>query len=72
MRDFSGSKSSLNTPKTTPYLFQSRHGVWYARVVVPKGSYEGAKRSELRRSLGTKCHREAIQRSWRVLEELTS
>ncbi|WP_169308251.1 site-specific integrase [Ferrimonas aestuarii] len=63
--------SEHSARRDTSYLIQSRHGIWYARIVVPKDSPLRNSRSELRRSLKTRCYREAIQRSWSVLAQLT-
>ncbi|ADN75330.1 integrase family protein [Ferrimonas balearica DSM 9799] len=64
---------ALNPSKSSelPYLFQSRHGIWYARVVVPLELREALGRREFRQSLKTRCRREAVQRSWTVLDRLS-
>lgn len=52
-----------------PHLWQSRHGVYYFRIVVPhtvRAILRSAPR-EIRRSLGTRCRKEALrlaQASW--------
>ena len=55
---------------SSPYLFQSRHGVWYARVVVPEEKRGVIGKGELRKSLATKDRFEAVRRSWEVLKLL--
>ncbi|WP_028110231.1 tyrosine-type recombinase/integrase [Ferrimonas futtsuensis] len=72
MRAKQASVQAKKHPHSAPYLFQSRHGIWYARVVVPKDSPLRSTKSEIRQSLRTRCYREAVQRSWLVLEQLTS
>ncbi|MCH4293660.1 site-specific integrase [Shewanella sp. 3B26] len=57
---------------TPPYLFQSRHGIWYARIVVPEEKRPVIGKRELRRSLSTKDRLEAVRRSWEVLQALRS
>ncbi|WP_425431725.1 DUF6538 domain-containing protein [Ferrimonas sediminum] len=56
--------------QSVPYLFQSRHGIWYARVVVPKSLHSQVGHRDLKQSLRTRCRREAIQRSWQFLDNL--
>lgn len=55
---------------SSPYLFQSRHGVWYARVVVPEDKRDVIGKGEFRKSLATKDRFEAVRRSWEVLQLL--
>ncbi|WP_425557320.1 DUF6538 domain-containing protein [Ferrimonas pelagia] len=69
MRVSARSQSPLKPPKA-PYLFQSRHGVWYARVAVPKDLRLSVGKTELRKSLKTRCHSEASQCSWNWYERL--
>ncbi|GIU30702.1 hypothetical protein TUM3792_41740 [Shewanella sp. MBTL60-007] len=40
--------SLSNTP---PYLFQHRHGIWYARIVVPEAQQSSLGKREIRKSL---------------------
>ncbi|WP_427916286.1 DUF6538 domain-containing protein [Shewanella algae] len=61
--------SSART-SSSPYLFQSRHGIWYARVVVPEDRRDAIGKRELRKTLATKDKREAVLRSWDVLKAL--
>lgn len=51
--------------KSPSYLFKSRHGIWYARVVVPEARQDALGKRELRKSLATRNRLEAIQRSGR-------
>ncbi len=50
--------------------YLSRHGIWYFRLVIPSKvvSTAGVRRREVRRSLRTRCRREALKRAayWRV------
>ncbi|WP_261922204.1 DUF6538 domain-containing protein [Shewanella sp. NFH-SH190041] len=62
--------SSTRASQSSPYLFLSRHGVWYARVVVPEDQRSVIGKRELRKSLSTKDKREAVRRSWGVLQQL--
>lgn len=57
-------------PLSSPYLFQSRHGIWYARIVVPETQRDVIGKRELRRSLSTRDKFEAIRKSWDVLKAL--
>ncbi|MGE4259257.1 tyrosine-type recombinase/integrase [Shewanella sp.] len=60
-----------NSPVKTPsYLFRSRHGVWYARIVVSEAMQGILGKRELRKSLATKDRLEAVRKSWRVLAGL--
>ncbi|MEQ5856043.1 hypothetical protein NFI08_10115 [Halomonas sp. EF61] len=52
-------RSSARRP-SAPYLFRSRHGIWYFRVVVPERARQAIGKTEIRRSLGTRCRREAM------------
>ncbi|GCF87758.1 site-specific integrase [Shewanella sp. M-Br] len=61
--------SSIKT-LSSPYLFQSRHGIWYARIVVPEIQRDVIGKRELRRSLSTRDKFEAIRKSWDVLKVL--
>lgn len=61
--------SSIKT-SSSPYLFQSRHGIWYARIVVPELQRDVIGKRELRRSLSTRDKFEAIRKSWDVLKAL--
>ncbi|WP_363322311.1 DUF6538 domain-containing protein [uncultured Ferrimonas sp.] len=48
-------------------MFQSRHGVWYARLVVPLNLRASLGCRELRKPFNTKCRIEATKRSWCLL-----
>ncbi|WP_417345525.1 DUF6538 domain-containing protein [Ferrimonas sp.] len=72
MRAKQASVQAKKHPQSAPYLFQSRHGIWYARVVVPKDLRSQVGQRDLKQSLRTRCRREAIQRSWQVLDTLTA
>lgn len=61
---------STAKPLSSPYLFQSRHGIWYARIVVPETQRDVIGKRELRRSLSTRDKFEAIRKSWDVLKAL--
>jgi len=61
---------SKNLSVSPPYLFQSRHGIWYARIVVPEEMRIPIGKRELRRSLGTRDRFEAARKSWDVLAQL--
>jgi integrase len=61
---------SNSSYKTSPYLFQSRHGIWYARIVVPVKLRPILGKRELRKSLATRDLLEAIRKSWNVLAQL--
>ncbi|WP_367399256.1 DUF6538 domain-containing protein [Halomonas sp. DN3] len=52
-------RSSARRP-CAPYLFRSRHGIWYFRVVVPERARQAIGKTEIRRSLRTRCRREAM------------
>ena len=56
--------------KNPPYLFQSRHGIWYARIVVSEAQQGILGKRELRKSLATRNRLEAVRKSWRVLSQL--
>ncbi|KIO37400.1 site-specific integrase [Shewanella sp. cp20] len=56
--------------KNPPYLFQSRHGIWYARIVVPESQQGILGKREIRKSLATRDRLEAVRKSWRVLSQL--
>ncbi|GIU17454.1 site-specific integrase [Shewanella sp. MBTL60-007] len=58
--------------KTPPYLFQSRHGIWYARIVVPEAQQSSLGKREIRKSLATRDRLEAVRKSWQVLSQLRS
>ncbi|MCL2908549.1 site-specific integrase [Shewanella aquimarina] len=58
--------------KNPPYLFQSRHGIWYARIVVPEAQQGILGKREIRKSLATRDRLEAVRKSWRVLSQLQS
>ncbi|MDN5501158.1 MAG: hypothetical protein L0G80_14645 [Shewanella sp.] len=58
--------------KSPAYLFKSRHGIWYARLVVPESMQTILGKRELRRSLETRERFEAVRRSWQVLMQLKS
>ncbi|WP_447072573.1 DUF6538 domain-containing protein [Shewanella indica] len=60
--------SLAKASNTAPYLYRSRHGVWYARVVVPEDRRDAIGKRELRKTLATKDKREAVLRSWDVLK----
>ncbi|PKG58270.1 DUF6538 domain-containing protein [Shewanella sp. GutDb-MelDb] len=57
---------------SSPYLFQSRHGIWYARIVVPEEQRSILGKREIRKSLATKDRLEAPRKSWKVLTQLRS
>ena len=54
--------------KTIPNCYRSRHGVWYFRISIPKKFLTGSRRKEIRRSLQTTSHNEAVKKAavWRV------
>lgn len=54
-------------PSKTPYLFRSRHGIYYFRLVVPEGLRQVLGRTEVRRSLKTRSKREALIGAARLL-----
>lgn len=53
-----------------PFLFKSRHGIWYVRVAVPTDKRADVGRTELRRSLDTGSIRQARRKAPEVLREL--
>jgi len=57
-------------PKASSYLLLSRHSVWYFRIVVPDAIRTLFDKRELRRSLQTKCKREALIRSRELLGQV--
>ncbi len=63
------SRNSLSV--SFPYLFRSRHGIWYARLVVPEEKRNAIGKGELRKSLETRDRLEAVRRSWEVLQLLS-
>ncbi|MEL4279597.1 site-specific integrase [Shewanella mangrovisoli] len=56
--------------KSPAYLFKSRYGIWYARIVIPKAMQSTLGKRELRKSLETRERFEAVRRSWQVLMQL--
>ncbi|WP_432472654.1 DUF6538 domain-containing protein [Amphritea sp. HPY] len=56
--------------KAPSYLLLSRHSVWYFRIVVPDAIRTLFAKRELRRSLQTKCKREALIRSRELLGQV--
>lgn len=55
--------------KVPSYLLLSRHSVWYFRIAVPDVIHVLIGHRELRRSLQTKCKREALLRSRELLAQ---
>ncbi|MCP4596857.1 site-specific integrase [Neptuniibacter sp.] len=58
--------------RSSAYLEQSRHGVFYFRIRIPIELTPSFSQSQIRRSLKTKCRREAVQRCSVVLEQVCS
>ncbi|MDI4637372.1 MULTISPECIES: site-specific integrase [Halomonadaceae] len=58
-------------PSNPPYLYRSRHGLWYFRLVVPPAKRPFLGKTEIRRSLRTRSKREAVIRCAEALIEAT-
>lgn len=54
--------------RDVPNCYQSKHGVWYFRISIPRKILSSSRRREIRRSLQTRSQREALKRAayWRV------
>lgn len=57
-------------PRPSAYLELSRHHVFYFRIRVPFALRDNLKSSHIRRSLKTRCRREAVMRGAALLEKI--
>lgn len=56
--------------RPSAYIEPSRHSVFYFRIRIPKSLRTSFARPDIRRSLETKCRREAVIRSAAMLEQV--
>ena len=56
--------------RSTAYIETSRHSVYYFRISVPLAARSAIACTHIRRSLKTKCRREAVLRGAALLDQI--